>query len=212
MTTLEHLIQPSENNPRWRLPRRQDGLKTFETILSVSKKLFAQNSFSQTSVNQIIEESGLSVGTFYIYFDDKLAVYQYLLKDYSKTIKSVIRKATKKCINREETERIGLKAFILFSLKDPLSYKIIWESTLIDWDTFKDYYSSFASRYIDNLQKAEQKHEIKADMDFETLSYLLMGVSNFIGLQVLFMKKTTEAEIDRIVDTAITVFKSGFLK
>ena len=197
---------------RWRIPKRKDGQKTFNNIIEVARKLFAENSFSQTSINQIIENSGIAAGTFYLYFDDKLAVYQYLLKEYSRRIKSYIRKATEKCVGREEMERIGLKAFINFSLQDPLSYKIIWESMFIDWDTFKDYYKSFSERYIDNLISAQEKKEISDNTDFETLSYLLMGISNFVGLQVLFKENITESEIDRIVSYVINVLKNGFLR
>ena len=197
---------------RWRIPKRKDGLKTFNNIIEVARKLFAENSFSHTSVNQIIEQANIAAGTFYLYFDEKLAVYQYLLKEYSRSIKAAIRKATEKCTNREETERTGLKAFINFSLQDRLSYKIIWESMFIDWDTFKDYYSSFANRYIINLKDAQNKNEISADTDFETLAYLLMGISNFVGLQVLFKEEVTDEEVDKIVDSVMSVLKTGFLR
>ena len=197
---------------RWRVPKRRDGLKTFNHIIEIARELFAKNSFSQTSINQIIDTSGIAAGTFYSYFDDKLAVYQYLLKEYSRKIKSTTRKATEKCDSREEKERLGLKAFIMFTLADPLSFKIIWESMLIDWDTFKNYYSSFATSYIASLKESQAKKEISADTNLETLSYILMGVNNFVGMQILFKDSITEDEVDKIVDNAISMLKNGFLK
>ena len=197
---------------RWRIPKRKDGLKTFNHIIKIARELFAKNSFSQTSINQIIDTSGIAAGTFYSYFDDKLAVYQYLLKEYSRKIKSTTRKATEKCETREEKERLGLKAFIKFTLSDPLSYKIIWESMLIDWDTFKNYYSSFASSYVASLKESQAKNEISADTDLETLSYILMGINNFVGMQILFKDSISEMETDKIIDNAIDILKNGFLK
>ena len=197
---------------RYRFPKRKDGQKTFSNILKVAKNLFAANSFSSTSINQIIEESKIATGTFYLYFDDKLAVYQYLLVEYSKTIKGRIKKATESCQTREEIERAGIRAFLELALEDPLCYKIIWESMLVDWDSFYDYYSSFARSYIKNLLIAESKEQIRNDIDLETLSYCLMGISNFVGLQVLFKENISRENLDKIVDSVVLILKKGFLK
>src|SRR5690554_7317179 len=110
-----------------RLPKTKVGYKSFHRIIEVSKKLFAENGFLATSTNQIISEAKVAIGTFYIYFDDKRAVYDYLLNDYSKRIRKEIQSKVKDLPTRYEKEREGLRAFINFSLQDRLSYRIIWE-------------------------------------------------------------------------------------
>lgn len=96
-----------------RLPKTKVGYKSFHRIIEVSKKLFAENGFLATSTNQIISEAKVAIGTFYIYFDDKRAVYDYLLNDYSKLIRKEIQIAIKDLPTRFEQERQGLKTFTI---------------------------------------------------------------------------------------------------
>jgi len=192
-----------------RLPKTKVGYKSFHRIIEVSKKLFAENGFLATSTNQIISEAKVAIGTFYIYFDDKRAVYDYLLNDYSKRIRKEIQIAIKDLPTRFERERQGLKTFIKFSLEDRLSYRIIWESMFVERQLFVDYYSNFAAVYMKQLQKAVEQGEIKPDLNLETLAYTLMGISNFVGLQVIFKQHVTEQEIDDIVDQVMRILKDG---
>jgi hypothetical protein len=37
----------------------------------------------------------------------------------------------------------------------------------------------------------------------------LMGISNFVGLQVLFRETLTDLDLDRITDNVMKVLKSG---
>ena len=71
----------------YRLPKRKDGQKTFDHIIETARKLFSKNGYQATSINEIIEKSGIATGTFYLYFDDKFALYSYLLSKYRKHVR-----------------------------------------------------------------------------------------------------------------------------
>ena len=193
----------------YHIPKTEHGMKTFKKIIETGKTLFAINGFLATSINHIIEEADVAAGTFYIYFDNKLALYNYLLDYYRISIRHAANESIKGLTSRYDMEREGLKAFIEYVYEDSLAYKLIWESLFVDENTFKEYYISFSESYVHNLQKAVNKGEIKKDFDLETLSYVLMGISNFVGLQVLFKDKITDEEIDRIVDQAMKTITEG---
>ena len=194
------------DNKDYRLPKRKDGLETFQRILDTAKVLFAKNGYSNTSINEIIEKSKIATGTFYLYFDDKLALYKYLLNSYGKKIKQYIRISLKDVHDRYEQEKYGIKAFLRFSKDDPLSYRIIWESMFIDFNLFKQYYKDFAARYVHNLKESRALGEIRSDIDLETTAYMLMGISNFVGLQIMFENPETINE-DRLEEIAIHIMK-----
>ncbi|PKK96734.1 MAG: TetR/AcrR family transcriptional regulator, partial [Tenericutes bacterium HGW-Tenericutes-3] len=71
----------------FRLPKRKDGQKTFDQIIETARKLFSENGYQATSINLIIHKAGIATGTFYLYFDDKFALYSYLLAKYRKSIR-----------------------------------------------------------------------------------------------------------------------------
>ncbi len=79
----------------------------------------------------------------------------------------------------------------------------------VDKDIFKEYYQNFSSAYVDKLSTSVASGEVDAAIDLETLSYILMGISNFVGLQVLFRETLTDMDLDRIVDQVMYVLKNG---
>lgn len=197
----------------YRLPKRTDGKKTFAKITSAAEQLFTHYGFHGTSTNEIIEKAGIATGTFYLYFDDKKALYLYLLNDYGKRIRNTIKEKIKDCKTRYEKEREGLKAFLIFAYENPIAYKIFWESLFVDMKVFKDYYETFGKDYERGLKKGRRHGEIKKDIDLETLSFVLMGISNFVGLQVLFNPNADEEFIEKLTDDAMKILKDGiFIK
>lgn len=201
------------NNVSYRLPKTRTGQKTFDKIIRAGKKLFAANGFQATSINDIIAKARVAAGTFYIYFDNKLALYLYLLDLYRSSIRKASSNAIVGLTSRFEMEREGLKAFIKFVKQDPLAYKLVWESLFVDFDIFKEYYMEFSESYVYHLNKFVAMGEIRNDIDIETVSYVLMGISNFVGLQILFRDTVTDQEIDYVVDEAMKILEAGlFIK
>jgi AcrR family transcriptional regulator len=200
------------NQQNYRLPKRSDGQKTFDQIIDTAKKLFSKNGYLATSVNEIIEKSGIATGTFYIYFDDKFALYSYILSKYRKLIRKTISEAIKDAHTRYDKERLGLRAFLKFAWEDPLAYRIIWESMFVDQKLFKEYYQTFSTDYQRQLKRSVDGNEVKDDIDLETLSYILMGISNFVGLQVLFRDTLTDKDLDRICDEVMKVLDHGMFR
>lgn len=197
------------NNEKYRLPKRKDGQKTFDQIIDTAKRLFSDRGFQSVSINEIIKEANIATGTFYQYFDDKEALYIYILKKYRNAIRKSIAEEVKNAHTRYEKERSGLKAYLTFASKDPLSYKIIWESLFVDSNVFKEYYQNFSNDYVKQLTHAVNTGEVNHEIDLETLSYVLMGISNFVGLQVIFKKDLTAEQIDKIVDNVMLILNNG---
>ena len=193
----------------YRLPKRKDGLKTFNKIITSGKKLFSKQGYQATSINEIIDKAKIATGTFYIYFDDKLALYVYLLQQYRAKIREAINDAIKDADTRYEKERLGIKAFLKFAWQDPLSYRIIWESMFVDQVIFKEYYQNFSKSYMVNLKDSVISGEVDGNIDLETLSYVLMGISNFVGLQVLFRDTLTDMDLEKIVDQVMYILRNG---
>ncbi|MDP3131163.1 MAG: TetR/AcrR family transcriptional regulator, partial [Bacillota bacterium] len=149
---------------------------------------------------------------FYIYFDNKLALYLYLLEQYKTSIRKASSNAVAGLTSRRAIEREGLKAFIQYVRRDPLAYKVVWESLFVDFKIFKDYYESFASSYVFHLKQFVENGEIRDDVDLETIAYVLMGVSNFVGLQILFRDQADEKAVDHVVDEAMKLLDAGLFR
>lgn len=197
-------------NQYFRFPKSKQGQKTFKKIVETGRKLFANQGYQVTSINEIIAKSNIAAGTFYLYFKDKLALYRYLLDEYRHNIRKTIFESIQGASSREEKERLGIQAFLKYAWSDPLSYKIIWESMFIDYDLFKSYYITFSNDYMRQLEHA--KDEINQEIDIETLSFMLMGISNFVGLQVLFRETFTDYDLNELTEQVMKLLKNGMFQ
>ena len=181
------------------LPKTKLGLAKMNKLLDAAEELFTNNGFHGTSISDICKKADTAVGTFYIYFDSKTDVYRFLMWKYQKKLKTLLAESIKDCHNRFEQEREGIKCFIKFAMSNPNIYNIIWGSLAIDQKLFIDYYTSFAESYTRALKK--NSSEVEAQ-DPTTVAYMLMGISNFVGLRAIF-EQMNDADIDRIIDETI---------
>lgn len=196
----------------YRLPKTNVGERSFKKIIRAGRVLFGKDGYQSTSINDIIAKAKVAAGTFYIYFDNKLALYMYLLDEYRINIRKASLEATRGLTSRYEIEKAGLKAFIKYAKKDSLAYKIIWESLFVDFDIFRDYYKTFGESYVYHLKGAVNNNEVRDDVDLMTVAFVLMGISNFVGLQILFNEKSTDEDIDRAVEETMKILKNGMFK
>ena len=190
------------------IPKSQVGFRKMCKICDAAETLFGEKGFYETSVADICGLAKTAVGTFYIYFQDKTAIYHYLVWNYYVAINSYLNKHIKNCKTRFEMEREGLRAFIRFGHSHPQCYKIIWGSSYIDPALFEIYYTRFAKSYIAALRKFGDE---LIDVDYSIAAWFLMGVANFIGLKIIFdhKKRLSEKEVDFLVDEVMKLLSRG---
>lgn len=63
-----------------------------QKIIDASKKEFSENLYQDVSLNQIIKNSNIPRGSFYMYFTDKEDLYFYLLDEYKANLEKTIIK------------------------------------------------------------------------------------------------------------------------
>lgn len=188
-------------------PKTQRGEKTLHNIISAAEIVFRDKGYNGATVRDIALEAGVSVGTFYIYFVDKKSIYDYLVEEYSHYIRSEISKRTAHLTSRKEIEREGLLVYLEIVRNKKHIYNIIWESLYIDPAHFKKYYMNFAKNYIFGLEDAVKNGDVRKDVDIEAVAWMLMGVSNFLGLRYVMFDE--EEDLEKIVDLVIDVIDKG---
>lgn len=188
-------------------PKTEKGQETLEKILVESERLFSQKGYFQTTVKEITDAAEVGTETFYIYFDNKLSLYKIILENYGKHIHAYIANDVKNSKNRKEAERMGIEAFVKLVRENPSMYNVIWQALYIDEKFFIDYYKNFSERYASQIRQAQDKGEIIKDYDPEVLSYMLIGISNFIGLRYAIFDQ--EEDLDPIMDDIIAVLEKG---
>lgn len=192
-------------------PKTKRGIVTRNKILKAAEQLFGKKGYYGTSINDIATKAKVAPGTLYIYFKDKFTLYCYLLNQYNHLFRSEIALKINEsnCTSRREQERIGMLRYLQIIQEHPHIYNILWESLNIDKRLFVEYYETFSKHYSRNLDIAFKKGEI-GDYNNETLSYMLMGIANFVGLRYVIFEKNTDLET--VVDEIMEVLDHGIFK
>ena len=198
-------------NPGIKIPTTRNGKATFQIIVDTAIQVFYDKGYHRTTIKDITDEAGIAAGTFYLYFKNKYILYRYLLKQFQHDIRRVIAEEVANVEGRFEKEKKGIKTFIEYAIENPHAYNLIWESLYIDKTLFVDYYSNFAIRYEKGLNQSILDDEMY-DVDTELVSYILMGVANFIGLKVLLNLGKDKGSVEKVVDDVMNIIKTGIFK
>jgi len=198
-------------------PKTKRGKETLSRIFEAAEALFSEKNYYSTSVNDIVLKAGISIGTFYIYFNDKLSLYKHIVLQYGHKVRKYIasRLAEMNLNTRYEMEREGLKLFLDYCGEDPSIYYIIWQSLFIVPDLFIEYYDDFCKQYEKQLADAVRSGEVH-HMNLEVASYVLMGSINFLAMKyVIFGPPSgmTDKQRYQIVDDLLLMLTQGlFIK
>lgn len=190
-------------------PKTERGKEKMQKLVEAAEVVFATKGFYETSIMDICKEAETAVGTFYIYFDDKIAIYRYLVHTYKMNIKKALNDSIKGCESRYERERNGIKSFISYVWKNPICYNIIWGSLSVDKQIFEEYYIDFAKSYAAALVR--ESSELN-DIDIVTVAYALIGMTSFMGLKFLLEDDYSEERLDNTVDTIMQMLTEGIFK
>jgi AcrR family transcriptional regulator len=189
-------------------PKTKRGQATLDRLCSAAEDLFYSQGYYATSINDITSKAQVAPGTFYIYFSDKINIYKHLLVNYSHQIRMHIALRIKESsvTTRKEAERIGLRSFLEFIAEHKSMYNIIWESLYIDKRLFVEYYTDFAKNYAMHIEEAIGKGQMK-DYDPEVVAFMLMGISNFLGLNWIMF--SDRGDVDHAVDEVMKILEEG---
>lgn len=191
-----------------KIPTTRNAITTFNMIIEAALEKFYEGGYHGTTINAITQHAGVAAGTFYLYFPSKMALYKHILITLSHNIRKEIASKVALKESRLEKEREGIKAFIQYVQKNPQMYNVIWESLYIDRNLFREYYESFAKRYVKGLQSAQDQGEIET-LDVEVTAYVLMGITNFVGLKVLLDLGSNNEDLEHIIDSVMMLLERG---
>ncbi|HHO75439.1 MAG TPA: TetR/AcrR family transcriptional regulator [Deltaproteobacteria bacterium] len=101
---------------RVRIPQQRRSIERRTKIKKTALALFAKKGINGTSSNEIVMKAGVSIGTFYSYFENKRALFLEILKDHLETfVTDVYTLQTDETISLRDNIRKHIrKAFTLF--------------------------------------------------------------------------------------------------
>lgn len=103
--------------PRIKKPVQKRSIETRNNIINTAKDLFSELGFDATTTNLIARRSGLSIGSVYAHFTNKLEIFHTILEDFSKDVFDYLKESIQKIIEDRNNlnEAIDLLVHGLFN-------------------------------------------------------------------------------------------------
>jgi len=163
-------------------PKGERGRRTRQQLLDAAEAEFGQRGYFATSVADITRRARVALGTFYVYFPSKQAIFAELVRHLSRALRHTIQQEVAGAGDRLAVERKGFETFLRFVAAHRNLYRIVLQAESVNPQVYRWYYRRFAEGYIRGLSAAMDAGEIRRT-DPEALSYCLMGIGNFIGMR-----------------------------
>ncbi|HEX7004339.1 MAG TPA: TetR/AcrR family transcriptional regulator [Trueperaceae bacterium] len=169
-------------------PATARGEATRRKLLDAAELEFGEKGFHSASISSITGRAGVAQGTFYLYFPSKEEILRELVRYMGRELRRSLSAATARGHDRLEVERLGLRAFVEFSLRHENLYRVVMQSQFVDEQIYREYYLKLAQGYSAALERAQQAGEVRSG-DAESQAWALMGLAHFLGLRFAIWEK-----------------------
>ncbi len=189
-------------------PPTSRGQRTRQKLLEAAEAIFGARGYERASITEITQRAGVAQGTFYVYFPDKQAIFEELVRGLSQRLRRATTEATQGLTNRIDIERAGFRAFFDFIRRHRGMYRIVRQAEFVDEDLFRWYYERFAEGYAAGLKVAMDAGQIR-EMDPEVMAYCIMGMGDFLGMRWVLWE---DDELpDEVFEQAFEFMSHGFM-
>ena len=197
------------NKSESKTPKTARGIKTKSKILSAAAIEFGKHGYHDCQIVDITRAADVGMGTFYIYFSTKEAIFRDLVEYMGQLTRQFIGQQIAGSQNRLEAEKLGLKAFIGFARQHKDLYRIVMESQFVAPDAYNEYYSVFQRAYANQLDSAQTNGEIRAGEN-QIRAWSLIGLSVFLGMRYGVWDDSDD--LDAITNAAFDLIENGLAK
>ncbi|PFG20883.1 TetR/AcrR family transcriptional regulator [Serinibacter salmoneus] len=181
--------RPLNTNGR---PLTKRGEATRAKLLAAAEDVFATAGFHEASIVKITEGAGVGLGTFYLYFETKLALFEALVLDLNRRMRHAMSKAGEGAATRLEAERAGFEAFFAFTAQHPALYRVVREAEFVAPHTLREHYGRILAGYVAGLRRGQADGDVDAGLDPEVTAWALMGAGELIGMRYLLWQREND--------------------
>lgn len=190
------------------IPESEEGRRSFDRLVKAAEDLFSQQGYRSTTIKDIAQSAGLSVGAFYIYFRSKYQIYVYIMQSFALRLQNYLdSRAGKITGDLIERQVEYIMEFIGFAYKNPACYNLIFESLYIDRDLFLQYYYQYAQRYVPALTKSRAARRRTYALVIHQHGHLAIS-----SAKVLAENDAGPEQMEKIRQTLRILLRSGLSK
>lgn len=160
---------------------RKEKMKEFNrsNILDTAKKLFVENGFAQTTMDDIAKEADYSKSTIYVYFKSKDEIYSNIILENMTLLKETLEQAIKNNRTVKATFFDICNAHVAFQTENPLFFDSMINGNLEEsldeamYQKMLNMNNEINKILADFLKSGIEKQQIRSDVDIKQTAFAL---------------------------------------
>ena len=185
-----------------------------QQILNVARDVFAKRGYHTAKIEDIVAAAGVARGTFYLYFDDKRAIFEEIVdRTIARLGMSIVRVDVAAGRSVADQVRDQIRRIMRILLEDRGTTKILLSDALGVDPAFDRKLLSFYDEMSTQLESSLQDGQalgIVRQGDVKLMSWLTMGALKEAMFQIV--QRGAEYDEDKLVEGAYEYFTGGYLR
>ncbi len=186
-----------------------------QQILTVARDVFSRRGYHAAKIEDIVTTAGIARGTFYLYFQDKRAIFEEIVdRTIARLGMSIVRVDPSDAARTVGDQiRDNIRRVVTILLEDRATTKILLSDALGVDPAFDRKLLAFYDELSSMLEQSLRDGQglgVVAEGDVRLMSWLTMGALKEALFQIV--QRGAEYDEDRLVDGAFAFFRVGCLR
>jgi AcrR family transcriptional regulator len=203
-------------------PRKSRSKGTFskserrQQILFAARDVFAKRGYHQTTIDDIVAEAGVARGTFYLYFEDKRAIFSDLIDRFSNQVSMAIQRIVADDAARPVEKQVwdNIRAIMGLALSErSMTKMLLTDAVGIDpaFDRkLSTFYDAVVQLLTESLKEGQTLHIVRSG-EPRVLAYLTVGALKELLYQAVTLGLAEESA-DALTQQMYTFLSEGYLR
>lgn len=184
-------------------------------ILAVARDVFAKRGYHAAKIEDIVAAAGIARGTFYLYFEDKRAIFEEIVDRTIARLGMAIVRVDPHDAGRTVADQVreNIRRIVRILLEDRATTKILLSDALGVDPAFDrkllSFYDEMCSLLEGSLRDGQALGVVR-EGDVHLMSWLTMGALKETMFQIV--QRGAEYEEDKLVEGAFAYFTGGYLR
>ena len=184
-------------------------------VLQAARQVFYEKGYHDASIDDIIEAADIARGTFYLYFEDKRAIFEEIVdRTIARLGMSIVRVDPHDGARTVADQvRENIRRIVRILLEDRATTKILLSDALGVDPAFDRKLLAFydeMSTLLEGSLSDGQALGIVAAGDVRLMAWLTMGALKEVMFQIV--QRGAEYDEDRLVEGTFAYFSAGYLR
>ena len=186
-----------------------------QQIMMHARDVFAKRGYHAAKIDDIVAAAGVARGTFYLYFEDKRAIFEEIVDRTITRLGMAILRVDPHDPSRSVADQVreNIRRIVAMLLEDRQTTKILLSDAIGVDPSFDRKLVSFYDEVCNLLEKSLRDGQalgVVADGDTRLIAYLTMGALKEILFQIIL--RGAEYAEEQLVEDIFRFFREGYLR